>query len=241
MTVASAEGLRIEGLSAGYNGVDVLHGIDVDLPAGDVAAFIGANGAGKSTLLGVVAGMVKPSAGTITWNGEPLGLDPGRSARAGVAIVPEGRRVFASRTIADNLQIGGWLRRRDKAGMRADLAATYERFPILGDRRNQLAGALSGGEAQMLAIGMALMARPTLLLLDEPSLGLAPLIVDRVMAEVTRLSDEGITVLLVEQIVHKALAVADQGFLLGLGRVVASGPAATLAKNPAVSAAYLGG
>jgi branched-chain amino acid transport system ATP-binding protein len=232
-------GLVVRGLRAGYRGVDVLHGVGLDVPSGTVVTVVGANGAGKSTLLAAVLGLVTRSAGTVTFDGEPLDGGLRATVRRGVAVVPEGRRVFARRTVSDNLLLGAW-GRRDRAGVRADLEAVYGRFPVLADRRAQPAGALSGGEAQMLAIGMALMSRPRLLLLDEPSLGLAPLVVDAVLREVRTLADDGMTVLLVEQVVRKALRVADHAYVMRLGEIALHGPALELVDDPAVAQAYLG-
>ncbi|WP_379567519.1 ABC transporter ATP-binding protein [Pseudonocardia lutea] len=231
--------LRIEGLRAGYGGAEILHGIDLEVPAGSVAALVGANGAGKSTLLAAVLGTVPRTAGRVLLGGEPLPAGVRAATSRGIAIVPEGRRVFARRTVRDNLLVGAW-GRRDRAGVRADLESTYARFPALERRGGQPAGALSGGEAQMLAIGMALMSRPRVLLLDEPSLGLAPVVVDAVLAEVRALADDGMTVLLVEQVVRKALRVADRGHVLRLGEIVVEGAAADLVDDVAVTQAYLG-
>lgn len=232
--------LTVRGLVAGYPGVEVLHGVDLEVRAGQLTALIGANGAGKSTLLGSVMGTVGIKSGTIEFAGERLGGRVRRAVDAKVALVPQGRRIFARRTVADNLLIGGWTAEVGKAELAARQQEMYARFPILGERSEQPAGSLSGGEAQMLAIGMALMPAPRLLLLDEPSLGLAPIVVDRVMAEVRELADQGMAVLIVEQVVHKVLKVADHGYVLQAGRVVADGPAAELRANAAIADAYLG-
>jgi branched-chain amino acid transport system ATP-binding protein len=236
---AAAVGLRIEGLRAGYGGAEILHGIDMEVPAGSIAALVGANGAGKSTLLAAVLGVVPRTAGRVLLDGEALAPGVRAATSRGIAIVPEGRRVFAGRSVQDNLLLGAWVR-RDRAEVRADLDGMCTRFPALAERRGQPAGALSGGEAQMLAIGMALMSRPRVLLLDEPSLGLAPVVVDAVLAEVRSLADGGMAVLLVEQVVRKALGVADRGHVLRLGEIVVEGAAADLIDNAAVTAAYLG-
>jgi branched-chain amino acid transport system ATP-binding protein len=233
--------LEVEGLRAGYGGVDALTGVDLTLEPGKVTALIGPNGAGKSTMLRCLTGLLKPRAGTIVLNGERIDrLSPGRIAALGVCQVPEGRRLFATQTIADNLMVAGWVQRRNRRQLVADCESVYERFPILGDRRREFAASLSGGEAQMLAIGMALMARPTLLLLDEPSLGLAPLMVTRILDVVKELVNDGVTILLVEQMVHKALSIADSAYVLSHGRVVLSGPAKDLANQAAVKEVYLG-
>jgi branched-chain amino acid transport system ATP-binding protein len=233
--------LDVEGLRAGYGGVDALNGVDLALEPGQVTAVIGPNGAGKSTLLRCLTGLMRPRAGTVALNGERIDrLSSGKIASLGVCQVPEGRRLFGTQTIADNLMVAGWVRRRNRKSLASDCERVYERFPILGERRDEFAASLSGGEAQMLAIGMALMARPTLLLLDEPSLGLAPLMVTRILDVVKELVAEGVTVLLVEQMVHKALSIADTAYVLSHGRVVLSGPAKELASAPAVKDVYLG-
>jgi branched-chain amino acid transport system ATP-binding protein len=233
--------LDVEGLRAGYGGVDALRGVDLILEAGQVTAVIGPNGAGKSTLLRVLTGLMRPRAGTVALNGQRIDrLSSGKIASLGICQVPEGRRLFGSQTIADNLMVAGWVQRRNRKMLAGDCERIYERFPILGERRNEFAASLSGGEAQMLAIGMALMARPTLLLLDEPSLGLAPIMVTRILDVVKELVAEGVTVLLVEQMVHKALSIADTAYVLSHGRVVLSGPAKELASAPEVKDVYLG-
>jgi branched-chain amino acid transport system ATP-binding protein len=233
--------LEVEGLRAGYGGVDALSGVDLTLEAGKVTAVIGPNGAGKSTLLKCLTGMIKPRAGTVHLNGKRIDrLSSGRIASMGVCQVPEGRRLFSTQTIADNLMVAAWVQRPSRKRLAADCEAVYERFPILGERRKEFAASLSGGEAQMLAIGMALMARPSVLLLDEPSLGLAPLLVTRILDVVRELVNDGVTVLLVEQMVHKALSIADSAYVLSHGRVVLSGPAKDLVNQDAVKEVYLG-
>ncbi len=233
--------LSIRGLRAGYGAADVLHGVDVTVEPGRLTVLLGPNGAGKSTLLRCVMGLLRPSAGTIEIDGQRIdGHSSAKVARSGVALVPEGRRLFGPEPIADNLLVGGWVRGRSRSGLEADREAMYERFPILGSRRRESAASLSGGEAQMLAIAMALMARPRVLLLDEPSLGLAPRLVSMVMELAADLARDGVTVLLVEQMVSKALAVADSVAVLGRGAVVASGSPDEVRSNEAVAATYLG-
>jgi branched-chain amino acid transport system ATP-binding protein len=233
--------LDVEGLRAGYGGVDALRGVDLALESGQVTAVIGPNGAGKSTLLRCLTGLMRPRAGTVALNGHRIDrLSSGKIASLGICQVPEGRRLFGSQTIVDNLMVAGWVQRRNRKTLAGDCERIYERFPILGERRNEFAASLSGGEAQMLAIGMALMARPTLLLLDEPSLGLAPIMVTRILDVVKELVAEGVTVLLVEQMVHKALSIADTAYVLSHGRVVLSGPAKDLVNAAAVKDVYLG-
>jgi branched-chain amino acid transport system ATP-binding protein len=233
--------LVLSGVRAGYGAADVLNGVDLVAEPGKLTVILGPNGAGKSTLLRCIMGMLKLSGGTIELDGRRLsGQSSAKVARAGVALVPEGRRLFGSEPIADNLLVGGWVRGRSKAELLADREAMYERFPILGQRRKESAASLSGGEAQMLAIAMALMARPQVLLLDEPSLGLAPRLVSEVMELAVGLAEQGSTVLLVEQMVSKALAVADWVAVLGRGSVVTAGRADAVKADSAVAATYLG-
>ncbi|MCU1380720.1 MAG: transporter ATP-binding protein [Acidimicrobiales bacterium] len=241
MSDVTSARLTITGLRAGYGAADVLNGIDLTVEPGRLTVLLGPNGAGKSTLLRCVMGLLKPSAGTIELDGTRIdGQSSAKVARAGIALVPEGRRLFGPEPIADNLLIGGWVSGRSKTQLEADRESMYERFPILGRRKKEAAASLSGGEAQMLAIAMALMARPRVLLLDEPSLGLAPKIVSEVMELAVDLARQGVGVLLVEQMVSKALAVADQVAVLGRGEVVASGTPAEVRADTAVAATYLG-
>ncbi|MCP2014680.1 branched-chain amino acid transport system ATP-binding protein [Deinococcus sp. HSC-46F16] len=232
--------LEVRGLHTRYGRVEALGGVSVEVPAGHIVSVIGANGAGKTTLMNSVMGVLTPSAGEVLYAGESLRGVPleARVAR-GITLVPERRDLFASMTVADNLQLGAYTRRR--GGWRGDLDGVYARFPRLAERRRQLAGTLSGGEQQMLAIGRALMARPRLLLLDEPSLGLAPLIVRDILRIVQGLRDEGVTVLLVEQNARASLAISDEGYVLETGQVRLSGPAHELARDETLGASYLGG
>ncbi|MCZ7526637.1 MAG: ABC transporter ATP-binding protein [Acidimicrobiia bacterium] len=233
--------LEVRGLVAGYGRVPVLHGLDFHVDEGELVTVIGANGAGKSTLLRTIAGINRAFAGEMILDGAPITKTPAARVNAlGVAHVPENRRVFPEHPIAENLRLGAFVRRRDRRGIADDMERMYEKFPILGERRDQPAGTLSGGEQQMLAIAMALMARPRLLMLDEPSLGLAPIIVRRIFAEIRELQREGTTILLVEQIANLALQVADRGLVLSLGRFVKEAPASELLRDEAVRAAYLG-
>ncbi|GGL00697.1 ABC transporter ATP-binding protein [Deinococcus radiotolerans] len=231
--------LDVRDLVTRYGRVEALSGVSIQVPAGQIVSVIGANGAGKTTLMNSVMGVL-PSAGQITYAGASLQGVPleGRVAR-GISLVPERRDLFASMTVQDNLQLGAYLRRRE--AWRADLDAVYTRFPRLRERRAQLAGTLSGGEQQMLAIGRALMARPKLLLLDEPSLGLAPLIVRDILNIVQQLRQDGVTVLLVEQNARASLAISDQAYVLETGQVKLSGPASAIAKDESLTASYLGG
>ncbi|WP_297523854.1 ABC transporter ATP-binding protein [Roseateles sp. UC29_93] len=237
--------LKIDQLHAGYGKVEVLHGISVEVPKGKVVTLIGSNGAGKTTTMRAVSGMIAPSAGQITLNGKRIdGLESYHIARLGLAHSPEGRRVFATMSVTDNLRLGAFPRytgARPKGDVEADLEKAMELFPRLKERRQQLAGTLSGGEQQMLAMARATMLNPEVVLLDEPSMGLAPILVDEVFRIIARLKSEGVTMLLVEQFAAAALAVADYGYVLENGRISLHGPAEKLRTDPAVKAAYLGG
>jgi len=237
--------LTIKNLSAGYGKVQVLHGIDIDVPKGKVVTLIGSNGAGKTTTMRAVSGMIKPTAGEITLNGKRIdGLESYHIARLGLAHSPEGRRVFATMSVTDNLRLGAFPRftgSRPRGDVEADLERAMELFPRLKERRSQLAGTLSGGEQQMLAMARAVMLNPELVLLDEPSMGLAPILVDEVFKIIGRLKSQGVTMLLVEQFAAAALAVADEAYVLENGRISLHGPAGKLRDDPAVKAAYLGG
>jgi len=237
--------LKIKNLSAGYGKVQVLHGISIDVPRGQVVTLIGSNGAGKTTTMRAVSGMIAPTGGEITLNGERIdGQEPFHIARRGLAHSPEGRRVFATMTVADNLLLGAFPRMtgaRPRGDVAQDLERAMELFPRLKERRQQLAGTLSGGEQQMLAMARAVMLNPDVVLLDEPSMGLAPILVEEVFRIIARLKSEGVTMLLVEQFAAAALAVADYGYVLENGRINVHGPAEKLRNDPAVKAAYLGG
>jgi branched-chain amino acid transport system ATP-binding protein len=229
--------LAVRGLTAGYGGIRVLDGIDLDVPAGRLTAVVGPNGAGKTTLLKALSGLL-PRGGEARLDGAPLPASPSAIVARGLGHVPEGRELFPQMTVHENLELGAW------QAPRAERAGRLERvvalFPRLGERLRQLAGSMSGGEQQMLAIGRALMSRPRLLMLDEPSLGLAPRLVDALLAVVRRLPDEGVTVLLVEQNVAKALALAEHAYVIERGRVALHGPARALLDSADVRAAYLG-
>jgi branched-chain amino acid transport system ATP-binding protein len=231
--------LEVAGLSTSYGGPNVLHDISLRVQAGEIVTVVGTNGAGKTTLLNTIAGLIKPSGGTIRLEGSQIGGRPAeRVVRAGLSLVPEGRRVIAPLSVEDNLLVGAYSRRG--AGARATLAEVYDRFPRLRERYRQPAGLLSGGEQQMLAIGRALMAGPRILLLDEPSMGLAPLVVTEIFALLSDLNGLGLAILLVEQNARKALALAERAYVLEGGRIVQEGPAKELAASPAVVDAYLG-
>ena len=237
--------LTIKNLHAGYGKIEVLHGINIEVPRGKVVTLIGSNGAGKTTTMRAVSGMIAPTAGEISLNGERIdGLESYHIARRGLAHSPEGRRVFATMTVTDNLRLGAFPRytgARPKGDVAADLEKAMALFPRLQERREQLAGTLSGGEQQMLAMARAVMLNPEVVLLDEPSMGLAPILVDEVFKIIGRLKDQGVTMLLVEQFAAAALAVADYGYVLENGRIAVHGPATQLRDDPAVKAAYLGG
>jgi branched-chain amino acid transport system ATP-binding protein len=238
-TSAGASLLSVVDLQVAYGAIRAVNGISFDIAPGALVALIGANGAGKSTTLNTISGLLKPSGGRIIFDGTEIGgWRADRVAARGIAQVPEGRQVLAPLTVEENLLMGAYLRR--DGGVRDDLARFYARFPRLEERRRQVAGSLSGGEQQMLAIARALMARPKLLMLDEPSLGLAPLIVRDVFSIIAGLKAGGTTILLVEQNARKALEVADYAYVLEGGRIVAAGPAGALRDDPATVAAYLG-
>ena len=237
--------LTIDKLEAGYGKVQVLHGISMTVAKGSVVTLIGSNGAGKTTTMRAVSGMIAPTAGQITLQGKSIGgLESYHIAKLGLAHSPEGRRVFATMSVTDNLILGAFPRltgSRPKGDVAADLERAMELFPRLKERRLQLAGTLSGGEQQMLAMARAVMLNPDIVLLDEPSMGLAPILVEEVFRIIARLKSEGVTMLLVEQFAAAALEVADYGYVLENGRISVHGPAAQLKTDPAVKAAYLGG
>jgi branched-chain amino acid transport system ATP-binding protein len=233
--------LRLEGVRAGYGAIDVLRGLDLEVREGELVCLLGANGAGKSSTLRAISGLLRPRAGRIVFGGADIhGREPSDVLRAGIAHCPEGRRVFPYLTVRENLTMGAYVR-RDAAAVAADLERVYAHFPILADRRRQAAGTLSGGEQQMLAIGRALMARPRLIMFDEPSLGLAPTVVETTFAIIGDIRRAGTTVLMVEQNARLALRMADRGYVMEAGRIVLSGSARELVHNDHVRAAYLGG
>ncbi|GAB4255561.1 MULTISPECIES: ABC transporter ATP-binding protein [Deferrisoma] len=233
--------LEIRDLRVRYGNIEALHGVSLRVDEGEIVTLLGANGAGKSTTLMAVSGLVRASGGSIRFDGQELtGLKAHRRVELGVAQSPEGRRVFGTLTVEENLDLGAF-RRRDADGIRKTRAWIYELFPVLAERRRQLAGTLSGGEQQMLAIGRALMAEPRLLLLDEPSLGLAPLLVKSIFQTIEEINRAGVTVLLVEQNARAALRLAHRGYVLEVGRITLEGTATELLENPQVQQAYLGG
>jgi branched-chain amino acid transport system ATP-binding protein len=231
--------LKVTGLVAGYGGIEALHGVDVLVETGEAVTLVGPNGAGKTTLLRTLAGLMRPWRGRIEFDGVDVTRWPAeRRTRAGLALVPEGRRIFAGLTVEENLRLGGFTRRRSLAA--EGLAAVYDLFPELARRRRQSAGTMSGGEQQMLAIGRAMMSRPKLMLLDEPSLGLAPLAVQSVAQTLVELVGRGTTLALVEQNAAVAFRVARRGYLLDRGRLVTAGSVDELRADPRVQQAYLG-
>ena len=232
--------LSIEDLHVHYGAIHALKGITIAVDRGQIVTLVGANGAGKSTALRAVSGLLKPSRGAIRFDGKPLaGVAPHDVVRLGVSHVPEGRIVFANLSVRDNLDLGAYLR-KDAAAVRADKEKVFRLFPRLEERKNQPSGTLSGGEQQMLAIGRALMARPVLLLLDEPSLGLAPILVREIFAVIREIREQGTTIVLVEQNARQALAIADAGYVLETGAVRLSDRASALLDNPYVQECYLG-
>ena len=232
--------LKIEDLHVHYGGIQALRGISLEVPDGKIGTLIGANGAGKSTTLRTITGLVKASSGSIRWNDqELLGKSIDKIVASGIAMSPEGRRVFPDLSVLENLKIGAYLR-KEKAGIAKDIEWVYSLFPRLQERSWQLAGTLSGGEQQMLAVGRALMSRPKLLLLDEPSLGLAPLVVQDIFTIIREINRQGVTVLLIEQNANMALKTADLAYVLETGRITLSGTGAELLANEKVKEAYLG-
>lgn len=232
---------EIHDLNVHFGGIHALKGVSLKVAEGEIVTLIGSNGAGKSTTLRTASGLKKPTSGQVLLNGADItSVSAQERVRLGLSQVPEGRRVFAQMTVLENLELGGFLR-RDRIGLSADLDAVYARFPVLAERRKQLAGTLSGGEQQMLAMGRAMMASPKVLLLDEPSMGLAPLLVAEIFDIVQQINQAGTTILLVEQNAHKALQIADRAYVMETGRIVLSGDADELAKTEDIKRVYLGG
>ncbi|MFA1711715.1 ABC transporter ATP-binding protein [Peribacillus frigoritolerans] len=233
--------LKIEDINVYYGNIQALKGVSMEINEEEIVTLIGANGAGKSTLLKTISGLLKPKQGKVLFEGDSIG---GKAAQAivkmGISHVPEGRRVFANMTVAENLELGAYLR-KDKDGIHKDMEKVYELFPRLLERIKQQAGTLSGGEQQMLAMGRALMAKPRLLLLDEPSMGLAPLLVKQIFNIIQEISESGTTILLVEQNANLALSIADRAYVVETGRIVLSGNAEELTSSEEIKMAYLGG
>ena len=232
--------LKIENLHIKYGAIHAVKGIDIEVNEGEIVTLIGANGAGKTSILKALSGLVKPSEGTITYDGKVLNKKSAQDImKAGISHVPEGRRIFADMTVLENLELGAY-QRKDKEGIKKDLEAIYERFPILKDRSKQAAGTLSGGEQQMLAIGRAIMGHPRLLMLDEPSMGLAPLVIDELFEKIVEINKSGTPVLLVEQNAKLALKVSDRAYILERGNISLSGKSKDLINDKRVTEAYLG-
>ncbi len=234
--------LRVEGLNAGYGNIQVLRDLSLDVSQGEVICLIGSNGAGKSTTMGALSGLLRPVVGSIAFEGEAIESQPAeRIVSRGICLVPEGRRVFQPLSVLENLEMGAYRRRKEgRRALATDFDFVYSIFPRLKERRDQPAGTLSGGEQQMLAIGRALMSRPYLLMLDEPSMGLAPLVVREIFNVIAKLNAEGITILLAEQNARMALEVASRGYVLQSGQIVLAADAAALEADEAVREAYLG-
>ena len=232
--------LKIENVVSGYGHITALKSINLEVPQGSIVSLIGANGAGKSTTMRSIMGLVKPTEGRITFEGKDItSMKTHDIVKAGISLVPEGRQILQDMSVYENLEMGAYIRK--DAEINDDIKKVFKRFPILDERSYQLGGTLSGGQQQMLAIGRALMARPKLLLLDEPSLGLAPLVVNEIFEVIKEISAEGTTVLLVEQNVRQALKIADYVYVLETGKIVLSGPAEEIRHDPRVMEAYLGG
>jgi branched-chain amino acid transport system ATP-binding protein len=230
--------LSIKDLKVNYGGIEAVKGISFDVPKGDIVTLIGANGAGKSSTLRTIAGLVKPKGGSISFEGEDItGKDPTGIVKKGITLVPEGRRIFPDLTVLENLRVGAYLR---SDSISEDISWVYDLFPRLMERSGQAGGTLSGGEQQMLAVGRALMSRPKLMMMDEPSLGLAPLIVRGIFDIIKEINRRGGTILLIEQNANMALHTADMGYVLETGRIILSGPGKELMANEEVKKAYLG-
>jgi branched-chain amino acid transport system ATP-binding protein len=233
--------LTLQDVRVFYGAIQAVKGISLEVRERELVAIVGANGAGKTTTLRTISGIYRPTTGSITFEGRNLAALPSHEIVAlGISQAPEGRQIFGSLSVRDNLMLGA-TRRADRAGITQELDYLVSLFPVLGDRMNQSGGTLSGGEQQMLAIARALMAKPRLLLLDEPSLGLAPMLVNRIFAVISRLKETGVTILLVEQNARKALEIADRAYVMETGRVILAGDARELAANPEIEKAYLGG
>ncbi|MBL7249355.1 ABC transporter ATP-binding protein [Alloalcanivorax sp. C16-2] len=233
--------LKLENVDAKYDGFKALDGVSMNVEQGELVVLLGANGAGKTTLFNTISGLLKPSAGRVSLNGQDVtGRKPSALVQAGVVQCPEGRKLFPEMSVMKNLMLGAYVHRRDRAGMKKTLGHVLEMFPILNDKKDDAAGSLSGGQQQMVAIGRALMGRPKLLMLDEPSLGLAPLVVKQVFSAVQAINQEGTTVLLAEQNAFAALKIATRAYVIENGRLVMEGDRETMLGNEAVRKAYIG-
>ncbi|AEG60530.1 ABC transporter ATP-binding protein [Desulforamulus ruminis] len=232
--------LEIKDLHVSYGAIRALKGVSVQVGEGEIVALIGANGAGKTTTLRTASGLIRPQSGDITYKGKSLiKMPPHQIVSMGISQIPEGRKVFTRMTVLENLEMGAYIR-KDKDNVKADIRNIFQRFPRLEERKHQLSGTLSGGEQQMLAMGRALMSQPNLLLMDEPSMGLAPMLVQEIFTIIKEINQTGTTILLVEQNAHMALSIANRAYVLETGEVVLAGPAQELANDPQVQKAYLG-
>ena len=233
--------LRVENLAVNYGMINAVRGVNFEVNQGEIVSLIGANGAGKSTILRTVSGLIKPASGTLTYEGQNITkTNAQKIVQLGISHVPEGRHVFKGLSVRENLEMGAFLR-KDRANIEEDIQAVYDRFPVLGERQKQDASTLSGGEQQMLAMGRALMSKPKLLLLDEPSMGLAPLFIQEIFNIIQQIQAQGTTVLLIEQNAKMALSIASRGYVLETGKIVLSGTGQELLESDAVQKAYLGG
>ena len=233
--------LRVENLAVNYGMINAVRGVNFEVNQGEIVSLIGANGAGKSTILRTISGLIKPASGTLTYEGQNITkTNAQKIVQLGISHVPEGRHVFKGLSVRENLEMGAFLR-KDRANIEADIQAVYDRFPVLGERQKQDASTLSGGEQQMLAMGRALMSKPKLLLLDEPSMGLAPIFIQEIFNIIQQIQAQGTTVLLIEQNAKMALSIARRGYVLETGKIVLSGTGQELLESDAVQKAYLGG
>ena len=233
--------LRVENLAVNYGMINAVRGVNFEVNQGEIVSLIGANGAGKSTILRTISGLIKPASGTLTYEGQNITkTNAQKIVQLGISHVPEGRHVFKGLSVRENLDMGAFVR-KDRANIEADIQAVYDRFPVLGERQKQDASTLSGGEQQMLAMGRALMSKPKLLLLDEPSMGLAPIFIQEIFNIIQQIQAQGTTVLLIEQNAKMALSIASRGYVLETGKIVLSGTGQELLESDAVQKAYLGG
>lgn len=233
--------LRVENLAVNYGMINAVRGVNFEVNQGEIVSLIGVNGAGKSTILRTISGLIKPASGTLTYEGQNITkTNAQKIVQLGISHVPEGRHVFKGLSVRENLEMGAFLR-KDRANIEEDIQAVYDRFPVLGERQKQDASTLSGGEQQMLAMGRALMSKPKLLLLDEPSMGLAPIFIQEIFNIIQQIQAQGTTVLLIEQNAKMALSIASRGYVLETGKIVLSGTGQELLESDAVQKAYLGG
>ena len=233
--------LRVENLAVNYGMINAVRGVNFEVNQGEIVSLIGANGAGKSTILRTISGLIKPASGTLTYEGQNITkTNAQKIVQLGISHVPEGRHVFKGLSVRENLEMGAFLR-KDRANIEEDIQAVYDRFPVLGERQKQDASTLSGGEQQMLAMGRALMSKPKLLLLDEPSMGLAPIFIQEIFNIIQQIQAQGTTILLIEQNAKMALSIASRGYVLETGKIVLSGTGQELLESDAVQKAYLGG